>query len=293
MKRILYFIAIFICSSSVYAQDDLMSILEGNEGEDKSFVSATFKSTRLINGHSIEVRPEGTLEFIISHRFGRINGGIDEFYGLDDSQVRIALEYGLSDKLNVGLGRSSFSKTIDGFLKYKFLRQGNGAGSAPISLVGYTEVAIRTGKGAFTDPTRDNKFAHRMGYAVQLLAARKVNSNFSLQIMPTLIHRNIVLTKEDKNDILALGIGGRHKLTNRLALNAEYYYQVTDNPGTHNMLALGFDIETGGHVFQLHFTNTRSMITRGFVSETDGSWGDGDIQFGFNISRVFNLKEPK
>lgn len=281
-------------AQNVFAQDDLMSILEESDnGGETEYVTASFKSTRLINGHSIEMRPAGVLEFVIGHRFGRINDGIDEFFGLDDSQIRIGLEYGLSKRLNVGIGRSSQRKTLDGFLKYKILRQATTGGS-PISLVAFSSVAINTGPGAFTNINRDNKNSHRFSYTYQILAARKFNSNFTFQIMPTLVHRNIVVTAEEHNDIMALGFGGRHKITKRLAINAEYYYQLNQNDSNiKNAVAIGFDIETGGHVFQLHFTNARSMIERGFITETDGDFWDGDIHFGFNISRVFNLKTPK
>jgi hypothetical protein len=294
MKRVIFTILICILGTQANAQDDLMSILEDNESSGSDFTTATFKSTRLINGHSIEMRPGGVLEFVISHRFGTLNGGINELYGLDESQIRIALEYGLSDKINVGFGRSSFLKTLDGFVKYKILRQGTGSGTAPISLVGLGSSTIKTGPTAFTVPDRaGNKFTHRMAYTFQLLAARKVNSNFSVQLMPTLVHQNIVSQKVQKNDILALGIGGRHKLTQRLAFNVEYYHQLTEHIGTENTLAVGLDIETGGHVFQLHFTNTRAMNNKGFITETTGNWGDGDIHFGFNVSRVFNVRTPK
>lgn len=294
MKNLLLTFLIYIVGISANAQDDLMSILEDNESSGTEFATATFKSTRLINGHSIETRPGGVLEFVISHRFGTLNGGINQLYGLDESQIRIALEYGLSDKVNVGFGRSSFLKTLDGFVKYKVLRQGTGEGAAPFSLVALGSSTIKTGPTAFNvQDNSKNKFAHRMAYTVQLLAAKKVNSNFSVQLMPTLVHQNIVALNEQSNDIIALGIGGRHKITQRLALNIEYYHQLTEHIGTENTLAVGFDIETGGHVFQLHFTNTRAMNNKGFITESTGTWGDGDIHFGFNVSRVFNIKTPK
>ncbi|MFY0654757.1 MAG: hypothetical protein JXQ96_22185 [Cyclobacteriaceae bacterium] len=294
MKRNLTLVlSMYFLSHLAFAQDDLMSLLDDDNDETK-YTTATFKSTRLVSGHSVEVRPGGVLEFVIAHRFGTLNSGANSFWGLDDSQIRLALEYGLSDKVNIGLGRSSRSKTIDSFVKYKILRQSAGASSVPISLTAFTSMTIATGPGAFSDPSRDNKFSQRVGYSYQLLAARKFNSNLSLQLMPTLIHRNIVLTTNDPNDVLALGFGGRYKLSNRIALNAEYYLQLTEQDAVYtNALSIGFDIETGGHVFQLHLTNARSMIERGFVSETTGSWGDGDIHFGFNVSRVFNLKPKK
>jgi len=272
-----------------------MSILEdSNDDSETREVTATFKSTRLVNGHTTEMRPSGVLEFIISHRFGRLNEGVGQLFGLDDSQVRIALEYGIWDKLNVGFGRSSVGKILDGFLKYQVLRQTKSGKMVPISLTAFTSVAVATGPGAFLESSIDNKFSQRLSYSYQLLAARKMNSNLSLQVMPTMIHRNYVFTAEDPNDVFALGFGGRYKLTNRLTLNAEYYHQLAEHSDEYyNSFSIGFDIETGGHVFQLHLTNSRSMIEKGFVAETSGRWSDGAIHYGFNISRVFNLKAKK
>ena len=284
-----------MCTLPLVAQDDLMSILEeSNDDSETRIVSATFKSTRLVNGHTTEMRPSGVLEFIISHRFGRLNEGVGQLFGLDDSQVRIALEYGIWDKLNVGFGRSSVGKILDGFLKYQVLRQTKSGKMVPISLTAFTSVAVATGPGAFLESSIDNKFSQRLSYSYQLLAARKMNSNLSLQVMPTMIHRNYVFTTEDPNDVFALGFGGRYKLTNRLTLNAEYYHQLAEHSDEYyNSFSIGFDIETGGHVFQLHLTNSRSMIEKGFVAETSGRWADGAIHYGFNISRVFNLKAKK
>lgn len=295
IKNYLFFALLIFASLSVTAQDDLMSLLEdGDDDTETKFVSATFKSTRLVNGHTTEVRPGGVLEFVISHRFGKLNDGIGQLFGLDDSQARFALEYGLNDRMNVGFGRSSIGKVLDGFVKHKILKQSTGMKTMPVSLVAFTSMAIATGPSAFTDDARDNKFSQRVSYTYQLLLARKFNNNLSLQLMPSLVHRNLVLTTSDANDVLSLGFGGRHKLTNRLALNAEYYLNFTDQGQPYkNSFSLGFDLETGGHVFQLHLTNSRAMIESGFITDTTGSWGAGDIHFGFNVSRVFNLKGGK
>ena len=292
-----YIAIVFIVgfADSLHAQDDLMSILENSEENTGiEYASATFKSTRLVNGHTTEVRPQGVLEFVISHRFGQINGGVGELFGLDDSQARFALEYGVSDRLNIGFGRSSVGKMLDGFLKYKILRQSSGSKNVPISLTAFTSMTVATGPSAFPDPTQTNKFSQRVAYTYQLLAARKINSNFSLQIMPSLVHRNVVNTAAESNDVVALGIGGRHKLTNRLSFNAEYYLALTElSAQYYNAFSIGFDIETGGHVFQLHLTNSRTMVESQFIGATQGDWGDGGIHFGFNVSRVFNLKSGK
>lgn len=295
IKIYLIFVLLILNTIPILAQDDLMSILEeaGDDNEIK-FVSATFKSTRLVNGHTTEVRPGGVLEFVISHRFGKLNDGVGQLFGLDDAQVRFALEYGLNDRLNIGFGRSSIGKVLDGFVKYKILKQSTGMKTMPISLAAFTSTAIATGPNAFSDPDQDNQFSQRLSYTYQLLLARKINNNLSLQIMPTLVHRNVVVSTADPNDVLSIGFGGRQKLTNRLSLNAEYYLNLTEQSELYrNSFSIGFDLETGGHVFQLHLTNSRTMIERGFITDTTGNWGDGDIHFGFNVSRVFNIKNRK
>lgn len=278
----------------VYGQDDLLDMLEGEEKEEASLpVSSTFKGTRLINGQSVETRAKGALDFIISHRFGTLNSGIQNLYGLDDANIRLGLDYAITDRFSLGIGRSSFQKVVDGFLKYKLLAQTAGFRSFPFTLVAYTNMSIHTLPWA--NPERDYRTFHRYSYTHQLLMARKFSSNFSLQLMPSLIHRNLVPTTEEDNMIYALGIGGRQKITKRVALTCEYYYQFNNESlgNYHNPIAIGFDIETGGHVFQLHFTNARPTYERGFITETTGNFFEGDIQFGFNIVRTFQLIRPQ
>lgn len=280
---------LILCSFSFQgtAQDDLLEILQ--QEEDSGYgesVMATFKGTRLINGHTVELRAKNELDFIISHRFGRLNEGGYTLFGLDDASIRLGLDYGVSDRLNIGIGRSSFEKVYDGFIKYKLLRQGSGPGMSPFTAVAFASAAFTTVRS-----TNDLNLANRASYTWQLLLARKFNERLSLQLMPTLVHRNLVLTDAMDNDIFALGAGGRYKLSKRVALNLEYYYRFNHEleVGYHNALAIGFDIETGGHVFQLHLTNARVMQERGFITQTNGRLFDGDLHFGFNISRVFQL----
>lgn len=270
-----------ILSLSAFGQDELMELLEGESAGDDE-VSGTFKSTRLVNGHSVEVRSKGILEFIISHRFGTINSGHKQLFGLDESSIRLALEYGLSDKVNIGLGRASFNKVIDAFAKYKAIRQTN---TTPITLTVFGSMARKTVEEVGLEGT------NRMAYTGQILIARKFNSKLSLQVMPTLIQRNLVPSVFDDNLLISIGIGGRYKVTNRIAINTEYYPQLSDfSSDFQNAFAVGVDIETGGHVFQLHFTNAVQMNERGFIGETTSSFFDGDIHYGFNISRVFDLR---
>lgn len=276
-------------SSFAFGQeDDLLSLL--SEEETVNFVTSSFKANRVVNLHSLENTAGGELDIKISHRFGFINGGLYELFGLDQASIRIGGDYGITDQLMVGLGRSSYEKTYDGFIKYKFLRQSTGAKNMPLTMAVLTTMAIKTLKPS--DPTRENYFSSNLYYTFQLIMGRKFSESFSLQLSPTLVHRNLVATIEEENDVFALGVASRIKLSKRTSLNAEYIYVL---PGQlaevyRNSLSIGFDIETGGHVFQLHFTNSTSMIEKGFVTETVGNWLDGDIHFGFNISRVFSVK---
>jgi hypothetical protein len=282
MRNIILFFC-FIGSLSAFSQDELLALLE-EESSEKDFVYATFKSTRLVNGQSVEMRTKGILEFVIGHRFGRINQGGGELWGLDQSSIRLGLEYGISDNLNIGLGRSSFGKVYDGFLKYRALRQSN---TIPVTVTLFGSIADETIKL----PGLSGK--DRLAYTGQLLIARKFNSKVSFQVMPTIIQRNLVPTIQDDNLLISIGLGGRYKVSNRVAILAEMYPQLSDfNSELNNSFALGVDIETGGHVFQLHLTNAEQMNERGFIGETRDDFFGGDIHFGFNISRVFDLR-PK
>ena len=296
-------LALFIFSQSVvYAQpsdslhissdiEDLMLLL--NREEEQSYTTATFKTTRIINMHSVENAAAGVMDFRISHRFGFINTGAYDLFGLDQALMRIGLEYGVTNRLMVGFGRSNVNKAYDSFLKYKVLRQGSGKRNIPVSVSYFASAVCNTVKWA--DPNRDNYFSSRMQYTHQLLIGRKFNNDLSLQLTPTLVHKNLVPTLQDKNDILAVGFGGRYKLTQRFSVNGEYIYVLPNQISTeyYNSLSLGVDIETGGHVFQLHLTNSTSMLEPGFITESVGQWKKGGIHNGFNVSRVFTVKDKR
>ena len=289
-KNITLFSFFLLFISQNIKSQDLMDLL-GNDKPSKEFAKAAFKTTHLILGQSIENVAKGHLNFIIAHHFGRVNEGSYNFWGLDQSTIRIGLEYGITDKLEVGLGRSSYQKTIDGFVKYKILRQNNM--NMPISISYFGGMAINTLK--WEDPTRDNFFSSRLSFVNQLLIARKFTDNLSLQLMPSFVHKNLVKRVIDQNNIFAIGGGGRYKLTKRLSVNAEYYQLLPGQTADDfdNSLSLGVDIETGGHVFQLFFTNSQPLFERGFITETQGKWNKGDVFFGFNIIRTFAVVKPK
>lgn len=284
----------------LHAQDeDLLSLL----GEEKTtdYATATFKTNRVINGHSVENTAKGVLDTKFSHRFSPVRQGLYDMFGLDGATIRIGADYGVTDRLMIGFGRNNTEKILDGFAKFKILRQSSGKRNMPVTLSYLIDAQIKTVK--FSDQERDNKFYDRIYYTHQVLIGRKFSPSLSLQIMPTLVHRNLTNSPNDKNDVLSMGVAGRVKLTKRVALNAEYYYvpegQIEEAYA--NSLSIGFDIETGGHVFQLHFTNSPFMTYKGFITETQENWffknGDGKyltgVRFGFNIARVFTIRKPK
>lgn len=292
MKKLVPLFLVFSIILSGYAQD-LDEILEKESTKGTDVVLGTFNGTRILNGHSIETREKGILEFLISHRFGRVNSGFDDLFGLDDSNIRLGFEYSFTDNLVVAIGRSSFEKTFDGYVKYRLLKQKTGAQQFPISVTLFGSAARKSLKDY--DPIDKPSFADRLVYSSQLLIAKKFNDHFSFQITPTYIHFNRVPFDEDPNDIFALGFGTRVKISKRVSLNGEYFYATNsfESVDTKNSLALGIDIETGGHIFQLIFANSRSMIEKGFIAETTGNFFKGDIHFGFNISRAFQISKTK
>lgn len=294
----IYYLLLSCCliiPGSLMAQDDLMDLLEEETSDESETILtyATFKDTRVVNGQSVETTSGGELTFVIQHRFGKINDGWYEFFGLDQATIRFGLEYGITDRLNIGIGRSSYLKTYDGYIKYQILRQSSGKKTMPLTMAIYSNAAISATE--WSEPERENYFSSRMTFATTLLIARKFSNAFSLQLTPSYVHRNLVETKEDQNDVFAIGIGGRVKISNRISINGEYFYQLpgTNADKTYNSVALSVDIETGGHVFQIMATNSQGMIEQYFIANTTGDVLNGDIYFGFNISRVFNLKKKK
>lgn len=256
--------------------------------EEPDYEQNVFKGTRVINSNTTEMIGKKNLDFRICHRFGRINEGSYTLYGLDVATQRMSLTYGLTDMINLEIGRSSVNKVYDGTFKVKFMRQAKGDSKRPVSIVYLANMAIQTLKVSGPTPYY---FTHRLFYTHQILISRKFSNHFSLQLMPTLIHRNLIDSQKYKNDVFSIGIAGRNKITRKTAITYEYFYVFPNQIKTtyYNSLSIGFDIETGGHVFQLHLTNSRFLNEKGVIAETDGSWLKGDIHFGFNISRVFYI----
>lgn len=292
MKKILLQGALLL-PLSLCAQDDLMKELEAKEKPETDYTIQTFKGTRIINSQSVETKGKGELEFIFQHRFGRINSGAYNLWGLDEAYVRLGLEYGITDRLGVAVGRSSTDKSFDSYVRYKLARQSKGVKNFPVTITAIGTAVIKASPKASENP--QISFEDRLAYTAEIIFARKFNSKFSAQVAPVFVHRNAVEQTNENNNDFAILAGARYKITRSMALTTEYCYRLnpTDNTPYYNSLGFGLDIETGGHVFQLLFTNSLGMIDRAVVAETDGNFAKGDIHFGFNISRTFQLANPQ
>jgi hypothetical protein len=272
---------------------DLLNELQNSGEQEKEYTEQTFKGTRVVNGFSIETKGQGELEFIISHRFGRLNSGGYEFFGLDQATIRLGFEYGLTNRLGIGVGRSKLNKIYDGYLKYKLLQQAKGGGS-PITVTVVGTTGLLTYDSNRFKPTSP-KLTVRQGsyFSGHALIARKFSPAFSMQVSPVLLHANLVSVGETKT-LGSIGVGARYKLTKSLSINTEYFHRLNAPDDFYkNCVGLGIDIETGGHIFQLIFSNTSGMVDRTYLGNTDGDIARGDINFGFNLTRTFQAGKKK
>jgi len=272
-------------------EDDLFTLM--NIPETTQITYATFKGTKIINAQSNETPGEGVLQYIISHRFGSFsNDYFYNFLGLDNAQIRMQLDYGITDRLNVGIGRSSYLKVADGFVKYRLLHQKSGAESFPFSLTLYSSVFYRGAR--YTDGI-DHYISDRLSYHNQAIFARKFGDKLSLLAAPSAVHWNLVPGTSDPNTTFHLQMGGRFKLTNRLALTGEICpgsnQEYSDGSRFYTPFAVGVDLETGGHVFQFHLSNTNAMSDPLWMAQNPYNPWDGSLFLGFNISRVFTVRD--
>jgi len=304
MKKSIYIssAAVALCllvSGAAHAQEDLLKEIDAAEVKKAEPVTATFKGTRLINLHTIETLRKGSLDFRISHRFGDVGSGSNNLWGLDGpATLRLGFDYSVTDRLVLGFGRTSYNKFFDGFVKYKFRQQETGGHKFSIVGIASANVTSMQDPGkSVTGVDRYEHFSNRMAYMMQVLIARKFSDKLSLQLSPTVIHYNLVTRGNDKNDIYALGFSGRYKVTRSLAVTGEYILRpikyTPDFDNYHDTMSIGLDIETGGHVFQLFFTNASAINEVQFIPYTTGKWGDKTFRFGFNISRVFQFSGEK
>lgn len=276
-------------SFTAQAQEESLLDLLGEDEPEVEIIRAAFKSSRVINSHSMEMLSPGALDFRILHRFGPVSRGFYDMFGLDQASMRMGFDYGITQHLTVGVGRSTLKKELDGFVKFRALAQQKGKRNIPLSIVLISGMTMDGQRWA--DPNRTNYFTSRLAFYHQIIFGRKFNDWFTLQLTPGMVHRNLVALSTDDHDIYHAGVGGRLKLTKRIALTADYSYVFNPiSPDSKNPLSLGLDIETGGHVFQLHFSNAQGMNERAYLLDTNTSWGSGEIRFGFNLSRMFQIR---
>lgn len=276
----------------LFAEMDAQSKADDKNRTD--ITTAIFKTTRLINAHSIENLAEGVMDVKISHRFGGfLKDGGYSLWGLDQASMRIGVDYGVTNRLMVGIGRSEYQKTFDAFAKYRLLRQSTGKVNMPVSLsyVGSVQLVTQHSEDLASPPS---KYADRFSFVHQIIIARKFNDYLSLQVVPTLVHyNNSTFLSGTQNDYFSVGLGARQRLTKRLNLTYEYYPRITKLSEFKNAFSIGLDIETGGHVFQFNVGNSIGMNEKSFINETTDSWNNRELHFGFNIARVFTIKKPK
>lgn len=291
LKRIILIVVVLISISQIAIAQNIDLFSEKSSLSGRDITTGTFKSTRIVNGQSIENVGAGVLDFRILHRFGTINQGSYNLFGLDQATMRIGLDYGINSRLMVGGGRSTYEKQYDAFFKYRLIRQQTGERNIPLSVSLASTMIYKSLKDVVT--TYEPYKTDRLSFAHQLLVASKLSDYLSIQFTPTVVHYNMVEHKTIPNDFYSLGTGFRLRVSPRVNITTEYYHRFDKLTGYYDPLTIGVDIETGGHVFQLHVTNSTGMTERTFINETTGSWGKGDLRFGFNISRVFTVRKPK
>lgn len=287
-------IILFVFPLLLNAQDDLLKEIDTTATD--VTVESAFKSLKIVNLESTKLAAKGDFYFIVAHRFGFIDKGFDDFFGLDNANTQLNFLYGVNDWLTVHIGRSGFQETYDLAAKYRlYAQKENGF---PITIVGFNSVAINSELKEEDYPNL--KFENRLSYVAQVLISRKFSDKLSLEIAPSVFHENTLRDILDENNVVilpnpqdntqfAVGLGGRYKLTSRWSVNVDYaaHLNRASQSNYKNPLSIGVDLETGGHVFQMHFTNAQAMHETGYLGQTVGDWSKGEIAFGFNLVRVF------
>jgi hypothetical protein len=289
MRKVILILC-FLNSLLLYSQTDTTT---ENVPDKTNYTKATFKATRVVIGQSVETTPNGDLSLLVSHHFGAVNTGFYEFFGLDLASTRIGVEYGINKFMSAGVGRSTYNKTFDGYIKFRALKQSKGKKNLPLSMAVFGNIAVNTLK--LSDPKAKDVFDARLSYCTELILARQFGKLFSLQIAPTYIHKNLVEAPEDHNDLFSIGTGISFRISEMISLNGEYHYLLPNQVNSTtpvNSLSIDCDIKVGQHIFQLFFTNSQGNFEQAFITETTGKWVDGYIYFGFNIHRYFTIKEP-
>jgi hypothetical protein len=278
---ILQLTCLLLLGGSACAQEDLLSQLDSTQVQD-TYATAAFKGLQVITLQSTKMPAKKEFYFVVSHRFGTVKGGISEFFGFDDATTKIGGIYGLTDWLAVSGSRHTLSKVYETSVKYRLARQSD---LFPFEIVGYNTLDINS--LLKKDDYPKIEFSDRLTYITQLIVSRKISERLSLELVPSYIHKNLYNPEIENDNQFALGYGGRMKISKRLSVNLEYAYNFNKPDFYKNPLSVGLDVETGGHIFQLLFTNSQSMTESGYLTSATGDWGKGDFFFGFNLYRVF------
>ncbi|MDH6251088.1 hypothetical protein M2347_000815 [Chryseobacterium sp. H1D6B] len=280
MTKTLLFLSI-LSSGIAYSQEDLLKDIDTIKTTSEISQPA-FKGLQVVTAQSTKLTAKNEWYIVVAHRFGDLSTGFKNFFGLDDASTKLGVIYGLTDGLSLSLSRETNMKTFEFGAKYKLLKQSD---NFPVEIVGYNVMAVNT------DLDKDNyphlQFGDRLSYLTQALISRRFNDNFSLQLTPSYIHKNLYEPTIENNNQFLTGLGGRYKISKRISINAEYFVNFDNHSFYKNPLSLGMDIETGGHVFQLLFSNSQLNSDIGYLSNAAGDWGKGHIFFGFNLYRVF------
>lgn len=280
MTKALIFVSL-VSSVLAYSQEDLLKDIDTVSTANISSPPA-FKALQIVTGQSTKLTAKNEWYVVIAHRFGDVSEGFNNFFGLDDASTKLGVIYGVTDAVSLSISRETNMKTFEFGAKYRLLKQND---DIPVDIVGYNVMAMNT------DLDKENypylKFGDRLSYLSQALISRRFNENFSLQLTPSYVHKNLYEpTVENKNQFLT-GVGGRYKISKRISINAEYFVNFDNHSFYKNPLSLGMDIETGGHVFQLLFSNSQLNSDIGYLTNATGKWEKGQIFFGFNLYRVF------
>ncbi|WP_294300555.1 DUF5777 family beta-barrel protein [uncultured Chryseobacterium sp.] len=281
MTKTLLFLSVFI-TGFAFAQDDLLKDIDTIQTKTPDTEQPAFKALQIVTGQSTKLAAKNEWYIVVAHRFGDVSKGFKDFFGLDNASTKLGAIYGITDGISVSLSRETNLKTFEGAVKYKLVKQSE---NFPVDVVGYNVMAVNT------DLNKDNypnlQFSDRLSYLTQALISRRFSDKFSLQLTPSYVHKNLYEPLvEDKNQFLT-GLGGRYKISKRISINAEYFVNFDNHSFYKNPLSLGMDIETGGHVFQLLFTNSQLNSDIGYLTNAAGRWEKGQIFFGFNLYRVF------
>lgn len=281
MTKTFLFLSIF-ASGFAFAQEDLLKDIDTIQTKNTEISPPAFKALQIVTGQSTKLTAKKEWYIIVAHRFGDVSKGFKDFFGLDDASTKLGVIYGVTDNISLSLSRETNLKTFEGGAKYNLIKQSE---NFPVNIVGYNVMAVNT------DLSKDNyphlKFRDRLSYLTQALISRRFNENFSLQLTPSYVHKNLYEPMiEDENQFLT-GLGGRYKISKRISINAEYFVNFDNHSFYKNPLSIGMDLETGGHVFQLLFSNSQLNSDIGYLTNASGKWEKGQIFFGFNLYRVF------